>query len=231
MLWRLIETKILPQRSVLKLGATHIRFSAQLISRLSKIMAPLSIDDDQPERPGHPRPSSPMPTIPLVAFSPSIFMKWRNYFEVAIACNDLNQREAYEKLIEAVTEEVWKQIDDAGKRHYFQEVRPLVELLETLQTVLFPGADSEERRAAFLEARQREDESTRDFLARLRRLFNSAYHDAFYLEGVRFPDQIIKGLRNPDELEKAKELKESRLEVERESYRAQRREYTIMASS
>ena len=79
-----------------------------------------------------------------------------------------------------------------------------MELLETRQRVLFPGADSEEKREAFLEARHREDESSRDFLARLRRLFNSAYPGAIYLEEVRFQDQIIKGLRDPAEVKQAK---------------------------
>ena len=170
-----------------------------------------------------------MPTIPIVAHSLSIFEKWRNSFEVAIACNDLNTREAYEKLIEAVTDEVWKQIDDAGKRHYFQEVRPLVELLETLQTVLFPGADSEERRAAFLDAKQRENETTRDFLASLRRLFHGAYPGAFYLEGVRFVDQVIKGLRNPREVEQEKFNRQVILALERRNYRDQQQENALMA--
>ena len=77
-----------------------------------------------------------------------------------------------------------RKIDAAGQRHRFYEAQHYSELLEMLQTILFPGADSEAKRAAFFEAKQREDESVSDFMERLRQLFYGAYPDTTSLNGM-----------------------------------------------
>ena len=95
-----------------------------------------------------------------------------------------------------------QKIDDAGQRHYFYEARHYSELLEMLLTILFPSADSEAKRAAFFEAKQKEDESVRDFMERLRQLFGDAYPDTTYLEGMRFQDRLVEGLVDPTDVRK-----------------------------
>ena len=191
-------------------------------------MAPLSIGDDQPRRPERPPAPAPLnariPMVPLYVTSISMFQRWRNYFEVAAACNNLSQQETYEDFLDCLTEEVMWKIDAAGQRHRFYEAQHYSELLEMLQTILFPGADSEAKRAAFFEAKQREDESISDFMERIERLFSEAYPDTTYLAGMRYQDQMVVGFREPEDVQTATRHRQIRVNVERGNYHARRQE-------
>ena len=120
-----------------------------------------------------------------------------------------------------------QKIDNAGQRHYFYGARHYSELLEMLQTILFPSTDSEAKRAAFFEARQREDESVSDFMERLRQLFCGAYPDTTSLNGMRFQGRLVEGLVDQTDVRQTTRHRQFRVDVERGNYHARGRENTL----